>query len=114
MKQIIFKNTKTVDNVSIEMFRKLVIEFLKNYMSEASADKMITIDKNKVKISPNCANSNYTKGLALLQLIFSDNTDDGYIEYRPYNKGFLINSVNSNWKNLYNHLKQHFNIEIIE
>ena len=118
MKSVTFgTGTKTKKNYTAHDLRDQVIAFLtahgmsKSYASEITSAE----DDYYVYINPVCANSGWTRALALLQLIFSQDSMDAkaYIEYRP-NEGGMRLTVASGYSygDVIDYIKDHMEITI--
>ena len=97
MKQVTFNyQQKPVREYSIENLRDEVIVFLsRNGMADSSAPNFVKIVDGEIHINGSCANSAFTRALALLQLIFSEPDTDpneapGYIVYKSDTPGFFL------------------------
>ncbi len=102
MKQITFRaSAQPTYQLTIHDVRDTVIEFLtKNGMLTSSADKAVSISPSgsDISIGISCANGDYTRALALFQLIFADNPNPhvdsaavpGFIKYSTQDCGFML------------------------
>jgi hypothetical protein len=102
MKQITFgASAQPTYLLTIHDVRDTVIEFLiKNGMLATSADKAVSISPSgyDINIGISCANGDFTRALALFQLIFADNPNPrvdsaavpGFIRYTTQDCGFTL------------------------
>jgi hypothetical protein len=101
MKQITFgASAQPTYQLTIHDVRDTVIEFLiKNGMLATSADKAVSISPvDDINIGISCANGDFTRALALFQLIFADNPNPhvdsaavpGFIRYTTQDCGFTL------------------------
>jgi hypothetical protein len=51
-------------------------------MNEGDAPNYVSVGPSAIYISPSCSNYNFTRALALFQLIFSVESAGAYISYR--------------------------------
>lgn len=92
MKKVCFGPSQTKRRtVTIDDLRFKVIEFLyANGIPESTAKDFVKISVNRgIRVTPFCSNSEYTRALALLQLIFSTG-NTCYISYPQEDCGFEI------------------------
>jgi len=118
MKSVTFgASAKTKEFPTAYDLREQVITFLTAhgmiYASEITSVK----DDTYVYVNPDCANSNFTRALALFQLIFSVSGDSlssvAYIAYRP-NEGGMRLTVSSGctYRDVIDYIKEHMEITI--
>ena len=118
MKSVTFSaSAKTKKNYTAYDLRKQVIAFLITHgMNEYHAINITSVkDDTYVYVNPDCANSDFTRALALFQLIFSDASLSavGYIAYRP-NEGGMRLTVSSDctYGDVIDYIKEHMEITI--
>ena len=118
MKSVTFgTGTKTKKNYTAHDLRDQVIAFLTAHGMNQSYALEITLVKDDyyVYINPDCANSGWTRALALLQLIFSQDSMDAkaYIAYRPNEGGMRLNLCSeSDFGDVIDYIKDHMEITI--
>lgn len=113
MKQITFKTKKESKSPSMEDLRSTIITFLNNNgcgQSSTWADKHCTIVSQGVNIQPICSNPTFTKSLALLQLILSQELSFGYLKYNK--DGITIVVLDGHIDTAINYINNHSDITI--
>ena len=118
MKSVTFGTaTKTKKNYTAYDLREQVIAFLIAHgMDQHYASEITEIrDQQYIYINPDCANSSWTRALALLQLIFSEDSLSAcaYIAYRP-NEGGMRLTVRADkvFEYVIYYIKEHMEITI--
>jgi len=118
MKSVTFgASTKTKKNYTAYDLREQVIAFLTAHgMNQSYASEITDVrDQQYIYINPACANSGWTRALALLQLIFSEDSLStcAYIAYRPNEGGMRLTvSGGSDFEDVINYIKAHMEITI--
>jgi len=119
MKSVTFSaSTKTKNECTAYDLREQVIAFLTAHgMNQSYASEITDVKDNMyVYINPDCANSDWTRALALLQLIFSGDSSSAkaYIAYRPDEGGMRLTicSGGSSFGDVINYIKAHMEITI--
>jgi hypothetical protein len=117
MKSVTFStSTKTKKNCTAYDLRDQVIAFLTVHgMGEQFAKEITSVkDQTYVYINPYCANSDFTRALALFQLIFSGDSDiPAYIAYRPEEGGMILTVPGDySYGDVIDYIKDHMEITI--
>jgi len=118
MKSVTFTaSAKTKKNYTAYDLREQVITFLTAHgMGEHHAPEITSVkDNTYVYVNPDCANSYFTRALALFQLIFSGDSLSavGYIAYRPNGGGMRLTvSSDCTYGDVINYIKEHMEITI--
>jgi hypothetical protein len=121
MKSVTFSTaTKTKKNCTAYDLRDQVIAFLTVHgMAEQSAKEITSVILDQtyepVCINPDCANSDFTRALALFQLIFSGDIDiiPAYIAYRPKEGGMRLTVLRGySYGDVIDYIKDHMEITI--
>jgi hypothetical protein len=117
MKSVTFgASAKTKKNYTVYDLREEVILFLTaNGMNQHYAFQITKVYDNKyIYINPEgSANNDWTKALALLQLIFSSKSASAYIAYCPNKGGMRLTlSYGSDFEDVINYIKAHMEITI--
>jgi len=120
MKSITFgTSAKTKNEYTAYDLREQVIAFLTAHgMNQSYASEITDVKDNMyVDIDPNCANSGWTRALALLQLIFSEDSSSAkaYIAYRSGEDvgGMRLTLCSgSSFGDVINYIKAHMEITI--
>lgn len=135
MKKITFTNPAVTKQRSKKEVIDLIVDFLhQNGMNHTIAQEWVGHDNDGsgITIKPKCSNSQFTRALALFQLIFSEPSREdreknkglhvtrsgdmippGYIRY-DLNGMTLVPSLVGDgiWTMIYNHISSHMNILI--
>ena len=118
MKSVTFAaSAKTKKNYTAHDLCEQVVTFLTAHgMSEHYASNITSVkDDTYVYVNPDCANSDFTRALALFQLIFSCDSLStvAYIAYRP-NEGGMRLTVSSGctYGDVIDYIKEHMEITI--
>jgi hypothetical protein len=118
MKSVTFAaSAKTKKNYTAHDLKEEVITFLTAHgMGKHHASGITSVkDDTYVYVNPDCANSDFTRALALFQLIFSGDSLSavGYIAYRP-NEGGMRLTVSSGctYGDVIDYIKEHMEITI--
>jgi hypothetical protein len=113
MKQITFTIARPTDQ-SIYDLRDAVILFLtRNGMNEGDAPNYVSVGPSAIYISPSCANNDYTRALALFQLIFSVESAGAYISYRNDETWTMrLSIVGHTIRDVIKHIEAHSEITI--
>jgi hypothetical protein len=118
MKQVTFgKSTRPSKNYTAHDLREEVITFLTEHgMSERHASNITSVkDDTYVYVNPDCANSDFTRALALFQLVFSCDllSAVAYIAYRPKEGGMRLTvSSGCTYGDVIDYIKEHMEITI--
>jgi len=118
MKSVTFgASTKTKKNYTAYDLREQVITFLTAHgMDQLYASEITEARDNLyIYINPDCANSGWTRALALLQLIFSEDSLSAcaFIAYRPNEGGMRLTvSAGCTHGDVINYIKEHMEITI--
>jgi hypothetical protein len=114
MKQITFTIARPTDQ-SMQDLRDTVIRFLtRNGMIACSAQDFVSVGPSAIYISPSCGNNDYTRALALFQLIFSGESAPAYISYRKYESWMMRLSIDTGHtiRDVIKHIEAHSEITI--
>jgi hypothetical protein len=116
MKQITFTIARPTDQ-SMQDLRDAVIRFLtRNGMNEGDAPNYVSVGPSAIYISPSCSNYNFTRALALFQLIFSVESAGAYISYRNDEtwtmKLSIVGHVGHTIRDVIKHIEAHSEITI--
>ena len=123
MKSITFGPGPQTKNYNVHDLRDQIVAFLTAHgMNEFHAKEITSVkDQMYVYVNPTCANSDYTRALALFQLILSaphnsySNLSSGpaYIAYRPKEGGMKLSmSSGFTYEDVINYIKDHMEITI--
>jgi hypothetical protein len=118
MKSVTFNHTPSTPQFTpILDMKDLVIKFLVKHGHQL-AQASVSNNAEQIIIKANCANSAFTRALALLQLVFSegayeDNDSGCYIEYRQqYTFALNVSGNTRNWIKPFQYLERHMDITI--
>jgi hypothetical protein len=122
MKSITFGPRPQTKNYNVHDLEDQIVAFLTAHgMSERYAKEITSVkdQMDYVYVNPDCANSDYTRALALFQLIFSDTPNSSgkekpaYIAYRPKECGMKLTvSSGFTYEDVINYIKDHMEITI--
>jgi hypothetical protein len=117
MKSVTFStSTKTKKTCTAYDLGEQVVTFLTAHgMGEHYAKKITSVkDQKYVYINPDCANSYFTRALALFQLIFSGDSDiPAYITYRSTEGGMRLTVASGySYGDVIDYIKDHMEITI--
>jgi hypothetical protein len=115
MKQVIF-NSATTTKKSAHDLKDAIVRFLSaNGMLQTSARECVRVNDGEILIRPNCANSDFTRALALLQLLFSGEGKPCFIGYGK--DGMYMSTSNGEAGEIsaaIEYIESHINIEVVE
>ena len=118
MKQITFAPSIQIQARTIEDLRTTVINFLtKHGMLRASAETFTSCGQREIYISPsttNCSNNDFTRALALFQLLFSEDSSkcgEACLAYRS-DESWTMRLYTSNIPDTIRHIEAHSEILI--
>jgi hypothetical protein len=115
MKQITFAPSIQIQARTIEDLRTTVIDFLtKHGMHRASAETYTSCGRREIYISPSCSNNDFTRALALFQLLFSEDSfkcGEAYLSYRS-DESWTMRLTTSNIPDTIRHIEAHSEILI--
>ena len=119
MKSVTFgTGTKKKKNYTAYDLYEQVVTFLTAHgMSKSYALEITSVkdETSTIYINPECANSDFTRALALFQLIFSGDILDvpAYIAYRPNEGGMRLSlSGGCSYGDVIDYIKDHMEITI--
>jgi hypothetical protein len=116
MKQVIFNgNAGWTKKYDIQDFRNAIVAFLiKNGMSVTEhAERVRLCNQVKIEFPFSCANNDFTRSFALLQLVCSTKGAPLYFEYRDGR--VMLNMYSGiDYLGAINYINENSNIEVIE
>lgn len=99
------RQTKSID------YRKALRDAINSWFKDADIYLACEYsDEGNIRLIPNCANNKYTQRLAVLFLIFSEDSKIAYIEFRVHN-GFIALS-SGDWEKAYSCFMDNCNFTI--